>query len=84
MRGLVGILLVIIAEEGFFPARLWPSLKRVNQTERQVLMLTSVAFGKCYICTISLGTDFIFLLRRIPIYLINRLIINPILEIIVK
>lgn len=72
----VGILMVLITEEGFFRGWLWASLKRAGHTDRQVLLTTSIAFVAWHLSAISLDTGFDLPAREIPIYLINATILG--------
>ncbi len=73
-----GIIIVIITEEGFFRGWLWAALKRAGQTDRQVLIWTSLAFTLWHISAISLDTGFDVPSSEIPIYLINATLIGAV------
>jgi membrane protease YdiL (CAAX protease family) len=73
-----GIIMVIITEEGFFRGWLWAALKRAGQTDRQVLIWTSLAFTLWHISAISLDTGFDIPSSEIPIYLINATLIGAV------
>ncbi len=72
----VGILMVMITEEGFFRGWLWASLKRAGKSDKEVLVLTSLAFIVWHISAISLDTGFDLPAKEIPIYLINGTILG--------
>ena len=76
LGSVVGILMVLITEEGFFRGWLWASLKRAGQSDRQVLLITSLAFVTWHISAISLDTGFDLPAREIPIYLVNATILG--------
>jgi len=54
----IGILMVLITEEGFFRGWLWASLKRSGQSELQVLCWTSFIFVLWRVSAVSLDTGF--------------------------
>ncbi len=72
----VGIVMLMITEEGFFRGWLWASLKRAGKSDREVLLLTSLAFILWHVSAISLDTGFDLPAREIPIYLINGTILG--------
>lgn len=73
-----GIIMVLITEEGFFRGWLWAALKRAGQTDRQVLMWTSVAFTLWHVSAISLDTGFDIPADEIPVFLINATLIGAV------
>ena len=72
----IGILMVLITEEGFFRGWLWAALKRAGQSDRQVLLWTSIAFTLWHISAITLDTGFDIPAREIPVFLINATLIG--------
>jgi len=76
LSGSVGVLMVMITEEGFFRGWLWASLSRAGKSDKEVLVLTSLAFIVWHISAISLDTGFDLPAREIPIYLINGTILG--------
>lgn len=77
-----GTLMVLLTEEGFFRGWLWASLKRAGQTDRQVLVWSTLAFTAWHISAISLDTGFDVPADEIPIYLINATLIGGIFGIV--
>lgn len=71
-----GIVMVLITEEGFFRGWLWAALKRAGQTDKQVLIWTSIAFTVWHVSAISLDTGFDIPAKEIPIFLIYATIIG--------
>jgi membrane protease YdiL (CAAX protease family) len=67
----IGVLMVLITEEGFFRGWMWAALKRTGQSDLQVLIVTSVTFTVWHISAISLDTGFDIPAKEIPIYLVN-------------
>ena len=74
----VGILGVLITEEGFFRGWLWAALVRAGQTDKQVLIWTSIAFTLWHISAISLDTGFDIPASEIPIFLINATLLGAV------
>jgi len=74
----IGIIMVLITEEGFFRGWLWAALKRAGQTDLQVLIWTSLAFTLWHVSAISLDTGFDIPAAEIPIYLINATLIGAV------
>ena len=66
-----GVVMVLITEEGFFRGWLWAALSRAGQSDKQVLIWTSIAFTLWHISAISLDTGFDIPAAEIPVYLIN-------------
>lgn len=76
LGSIIGIPMVMITEEGFFRGCLWASLKRAGKSDRQVLVITSIAFIIWHLSVVSLDTGFDLPAREIPIYLINQIILG--------
>ena len=74
----VGVIMVVITEEGFFRGWLWATLKRAGQTDKQVLIWTTIAFTLWHISAISLDTGFDLPADEIPIFLVNATLIGVI------
>ncbi len=74
----VGVIMVLITEEGFFRGWLWASLKKAGQTDTQVLVWTTVAFTLWHISAISLDTGFDLPADEIPVYLVNATMIGAV------
>lgn len=72
----IGILMVLITEEGFFRGWMWASLKRAGQSDVQILIITSITFTLWHLPAISLDTGFDIPAREIPIFLINATLIG--------
>ena len=73
-----GIIMVLITEEGFFRGWLWAALKRAGQSDKQVLIWTTLAFTVWHISAISLDTGFDVPAAEIPIYLLNATLIGAV------
>jgi membrane protease YdiL (CAAX protease family) len=72
----VGVLMVMITEEGFFRGWLWAALKRAGKSDTYVLVWTSLAFTTWHLSAISLDTGFDIPAKEIPIYLINATLLG--------
>ncbi len=73
-----GVIMVLITEEGFFRGWLWAALKRAGQTDRLVLIWTTLAFTLWHVSAISLDTGFDVPAAEIPIYLVNATLIGAV------
>ena len=73
-----GLIMVLITEEGFFRGWLWAALSRAGQSDKQVLVWTSVAFTLWHISAISLDTGFDIPAAEIPVYLVNATLIGAV------
>ena len=74
----VGILMVLITEEGFFRGWLWASLERAGLGRGGVLLWSSVAFSLWHVSVVTLDTGFDLPAAQIPVYLINVVVIGAI------
>lgn len=72
----IGVLMVLITEEGFFRGWLWAALKRAGRSDWQVLIWTSIGFTIWHISAIALDTGFDIPAREIPVFLINATLIG--------
>ncbi len=78
LMSFTGIMMALITEEGFFRGWLWAALSRAGQSDRQVLIWTSIAFTLWHISAISLDTGFDVPAAEIPVYLINATLIGAV------
>ena len=74
----IGIIMGLITEEGFFRGWLWAALIRAGQTDKQVLIWTSIAFTLWHISAISLDTGFDIPASEIPVFLINATVLGAV------
>ena len=74
----IGVIMVVITEEGFFRGWLWASLRRLELTDVQVLIATSVVFTLWHVSVISFDTGFNIPAKEIPIYLTNATLLGVI------
>ena len=78
MMSTVGIVMVLITEEGFFRGWLWAALKRAGQSDLQVLLWSTLAFTAWHISAISLDTGFDIPANEIPIFLVNATLVGAV------
>ena len=71
-----GTLVVLLTEEGFFRGWLWAALKRAGQSDKQVLVWSTLAFTAWHISAITLDTGFDIPADEVPIYLVNATLIG--------
>jgi membrane protease YdiL (CAAX protease family) len=74
----VGIIAVLLTEEGFFRGWLWASLKKAGQSDTQVLIWTSLLFTLWHVSAITLDTGFDVPAKEIPIYLANATLMGAV------
>jgi len=72
----IGVLLMLITEEGFFRGWLWAALQRAGKSDVQILIWTSVIFTAWHVSAISMDTGFDIPAREIPIYLVNATLLG--------
>ena len=72
----VGIVMVLITEEGFFRGWLWASLERAGCSRWHVPIYTSLAFTAWHVSAITLDTGFDLPAAEIPIYLVNATLLG--------
>ena len=72
----IGIVMVVLTEEGFFRGWLWASLTRAGHSKVSVLILSSVAFSLWHVSWATLDTDFDLPAGQIPVYLLNVALIG--------
>ena len=74
----VGVLAVLLTEEGFFRGWLWASLRRAGLSDNQVLVWSSVLFALWHVSAVTLETGFDLPASQIPVYLVNATVIAAI------
>jgi len=72
----IGVLMVLITEEGFFRGWMWAALKRAGQSDVQVLIATTITFTLWHVSAISLDTGFDIPANEIPVFLVNATLIG--------
>lgn len=74
----IGPLMVMITEEGFFRGWLWASLRRAGRSQAWVLIWTTLAFTLWHVSVITFETGFNVPPHQIPVYLANVVLIGAI------
>lgn len=74
----IGVIMLLLTEEGFFRGWLWAALQRAELTATQTLAWTTVAFVLWHISAISLDTGFDIPLAEIPVFLVNATLIGTV------
>jgi len=72
----MGILMLLLTEEGFFRGWLWASLRRSGKTRNQTLVWSSVAFSLWHLSAVTLDTGFDLPVAQIPVFMINALLLG--------
>ncbi|MDJ0711204.1 MAG: CPBP family intramembrane metalloprotease [Woeseiaceae bacterium] len=72
----IGIVMVLITEEGFFRGWLWASLERAGCSRWQVVGYTTLAFTVWHVSPISLDTGYDLPAAEIPVYLVNATLLG--------
>ena len=76
MGSTVGILGVLLTEEGFFRGWLWASLRRAGFSSNRTLLLTTIAFTLWHVSAITLDTGFDVPPRQVPLFLVNATLLG--------
>lgn len=72
----MGVLMVLLTEEGFFRGWLWASLGKAGRSQSEVLLWSSAAFCVWHVSAVSLDTGFDLPLAQIFVYLPNALLLG--------
>jgi membrane protease YdiL (CAAX protease family) len=72
----IGILMVLLTEEGFFRGWLWASLGKAGRGRNQVLLWSSLAFCLWHVSAVSLDTGFDLPFVQILVYLPNAFLLG--------
>ena len=67
----LGIIIVLLTEEGFFRGWLWAAPQRGGCSDAQTLLVSSVAFTLWHVSAITLDTGFDVPAAEVPVYLVN-------------
>jgi len=73
---IMGSLMVLLTEEGFFRGWLWASLGKAGRSQSQVLLWSSISFCLWHVSAVSLDTGFDLPPAQIPVYLVNALLLG--------
>jgi len=74
----ISIPLAILTEEGFFRGWLYGSLQRAGMGELKIMIWTGIAFSLWHIPAVSMNTEDALPLAKIPVLLINAVLIGAI------
>jgi membrane protease YdiL (CAAX protease family) len=72
----VGIIMVLITEEGFFRGWLWGALKKCGLKSNSVLYVTSIVFVVWHISAVTSGTEYGLPWNQVPVYLVNATLLG--------
>ncbi len=73
---IIGPLMVLLTEEGFFRGTLWAAFRRTGLSETKTLFLTSSLFTIWHISAVTSGSSYALPLSQVPVYLINATLIG--------
>lgn len=73
---IIGPLMVLITEEGFFRGWLWATLKKAGLTDKSVLSITTLVFTVWHISAVTTGGSYGLPLHQVPVYLINVVLMS--------
>ncbi|MEX0290052.1 MAG: lysostaphin resistance A-like protein, partial [Flavobacteriaceae bacterium] len=68
---ILGPVVLILTEEGFFRGWLWGSFRKTGMTPKRTLFVTSVLFVIWHISAVTSGTEYGLPLTQVPVYLVN-------------
>ncbi|MEE8294922.1 MAG: type II CAAX endopeptidase family protein [Sphingomonadales bacterium] len=72
----LGVLMVILTEEGFFRGWLWGAFKQAKLSEIKILIITSLLFTAWHVPAVTSGTDYGLPWAQVPVYLVNALLMG--------
>jgi len=72
----VGILMVLLTEEGFFRGWLWGAMRKCGLKSNQTLYVTSLIFVIWHISAVTSGTEYGLPWNQVPVYLINATLLG--------
>ena len=67
----VGVLMVMLTEEGFFRGWLWGAFRRGNLSNKKTLAATCIVFTAWHVSAVTSGTDYGLPWDQVPVYLVN-------------
>lgn len=74
----VGIIGVIITEEGFFRGYLWGAFKEQGWSDQKTLLMTSLLFTIWHISAVTSGTEYGLPMNQVPVYLVNAFLLGTV------
>ena len=72
----VGIIGVIITEEGFFRGYLWGAFKDQGWSDKKTLLATSLLFTIWHISAVTSGSEYGLPMQQVPVYLVNAFLMG--------
>ncbi len=72
----VGVLMVMLTEEGFFRGWLWGAFSRAGLSPAKTLVVTSLAFTAWHVSAVTSGTDYGLPWSQVPVYLANAALLG--------
>ncbi len=72
----VGMLAILLTEEGFFRGWLWASFGKAGLSARRTLLVTSLCFMLWHVSAVAAPTEYGLPWHQIPIYLINVVLLG--------
>jgi len=76
MGSSVGVLMLMLTEEGFFRGWLWGAFRRAKLNQRRTLLATGLLFTAWHISSVTSGTDYGLPWSQVPVYLANALMLG--------
>jgi membrane protease YdiL (CAAX protease family) len=73
---LIGPLMVLLTEEGFFRGWLWGSFRKSGMSVTKTLIVTSILFTLWHVSAVTSGTEYGLPMAQVPIYLINATLLG--------
>lgn len=67
----VGVLMLMLTEEGFFRGWLWGAFRRAKLSHKKTLVVTSLLFTAWHVSAVTSGTDYGLPWDQVPVYLAN-------------
>jgi membrane protease YdiL (CAAX protease family) len=74
----IGIIMVLITEEGFFRGWLWGAFRKSGLDSTKTLYATTLAFMLWHISAVTSGTSYGLPMTQVPVYLTNVILIGMI------
>ena len=73
---LIGPIMLLLTEEGFFRGWLWGAFKKNGLSPKQTLIVTSLLFVTWHISAVTSGSEYSLPPSQVPIYLINAMLLG--------
>ncbi|NNF33059.1 MAG: CPBP family intramembrane metalloprotease, partial [Saprospiraceae bacterium] len=76
MASTIGIIMVLLTEEGFFRGWLWGALRKCGLKQISTLYVTSAIFVLWHISAVTSGTEYGLPMGQVPVYLVNATLLG--------